>query len=274
MSKVSKKSFIFNYEWQEVLKDYPAEVRLEVYDAIIEYAISGTLFELKPLAKMAFSFIKLQIDYNNEKYEGIVEKRREAGRKGMQKRYQKSELDITNDNKDNKCYQKVTSVTDNDIVTDNDVVIEKDNNIVIHSSEEISDEKGSPKKLKVDYEGIVARFNSTLSPPLPKVVKITEQRKKTIRNRVEEHGSESIDIIIQKISESNFLLGKTESGWMCTFDWVFCPRNYVKILEGNYANNRSNYSEKQRANEYAFQQFVADRQQREQGVANEVEKPF
>lgn len=38
--------------------DYPPEVRLEVYDAVIEYAESGTLSELRPLAKMAFSFIK------------------------------------------------------------------------------------------------------------------------------------------------------------------------------------------------------------------------
>lgn len=56
------KSFVFFTEWSEVLKDYPAEVRLEVYDAIIEYATSGTLPELKPLAKMAFSFMKNKID--------------------------------------------------------------------------------------------------------------------------------------------------------------------------------------------------------------------
>ena len=59
-----KKSFIFNVEWQEILLDYPAEVRLEVYDAIIEYVATGTLSELKPMAKMAFSFIKKEIDYN------------------------------------------------------------------------------------------------------------------------------------------------------------------------------------------------------------------
>ena len=47
--------------------DYPPEVRLEVYDAVIRYAASGTLSELKPLAKMAFSFIKKEIDYNSRK---------------------------------------------------------------------------------------------------------------------------------------------------------------------------------------------------------------
>lgn len=61
------RSFIFNTAWQEVLMDYPPEVRLEVYDAIITYAASGTLPELKPLAKMAFSFIKKEMDCNNRK---------------------------------------------------------------------------------------------------------------------------------------------------------------------------------------------------------------
>ena len=51
MAKKKNRTFIFNVEWQEVLVDYPPEVRLEVYEAIIEYVASGTLSELKPLAK-------------------------------------------------------------------------------------------------------------------------------------------------------------------------------------------------------------------------------
>ena len=76
------KTFVFNLEWVEVLKDYPAEVRYEVYDAIMWYAASGTLPELKPLAKMAFSFIKKEMDYNRSRYDTMVERRREAGKLG------------------------------------------------------------------------------------------------------------------------------------------------------------------------------------------------
>lgn len=96
-----RKSFVFYIEWQEVLMEYPAEVRLEVYDAIIEYAASGTLSELKPLAKMAFSFIKKQIDSNNDKYNCLVEKRSEAGRKGMASRYGTSVTNLTSGNNAN-----------------------------------------------------------------------------------------------------------------------------------------------------------------------------
>ena len=126
-NEVKKRSFVFNIEWQEVLKEYPPEVRLEVYDAIIEYVASGTLSELKPLSKMAFSFIKKEIDYNNDRYDEIVSKRKEAGRKAMESRWGKSLTDdnkhntcnqmLADDNKHSICKQKVTTVTDN--VNDN-----------------------------------------------------------------------------------------------------------------------------------------------------------
>lgn len=97
--KAKKKSFIFNVEWQEILLGYSSEVRLEVYDAIIEYVASGTILELKPMAKMAFSFIKKEIDYNTCKYNDIVAKRSEAGKKAMNKRYNKVATNLTvNDN--------------------------------------------------------------------------------------------------------------------------------------------------------------------------------
>lgn len=99
VEKAKKKSFIFNVEWQEILLGYPSEVRLEVYDAIIEYVASGIILELKPMAKMAFSFIKKEIDYNTCKYNDIVAKRSEAGKKAMNKRYNKDATNLTvNDN--------------------------------------------------------------------------------------------------------------------------------------------------------------------------------
>lgn len=114
MEKQAKRSFVFNIDWRDVLMDYPAEVRYEVYDAIIDYAASGKLPELKPLAKMAFSFIKKEMDFNNERYNDIVAKRREAGKKGMASRYSPQKEDgeltkLTKGNKTNKRYQHLTS---------------------------------------------------------------------------------------------------------------------------------------------------------------------
>jgi hypothetical protein len=148
VEKAKKKSFIFNVEWQEILLGYPSEVRLEVYDAIIEYVASGTILELKPMAKMAFSFIKKEIDYNTCKYNDIVAKRSEAGKKAMNKRYNKDVTNLTNDSKSNKCYQDTTNLT----VNDNDNVNESPNGDKVDAFlPEISD-----KPLKECYEELSA----------------------------------------------------------------------------------------------------------------------
>lgn len=143
---MKKKSFVFNVEWQEILLGYPSEVRLEVYDAIIEYVASGTILELKPMAKMAFSFIKKEIDYNTCKYNDIVAKRSEAGKKAMNKRYNQDVTNLTNDSKSNKCYQDVTNLTVNE--NDNDIDKESPN----------GDKKAIPKSKDFDLSFVSEEF--------------------------------------------------------------------------------------------------------------------
>lgn len=58
------RSFIFNLDWMEVLKDYPKEVRYEVLDAIIGYAQSGEVHGLSPIAGIIFMFIMREMDFN------------------------------------------------------------------------------------------------------------------------------------------------------------------------------------------------------------------
>lgn len=77
-----KKHFLFNLEWEEILSELPQEVKYEVYDAIIEYAKSGKLLDLKPIAKGCFLFIKKELDYYFDSYEKKSKIRKEAGSKG------------------------------------------------------------------------------------------------------------------------------------------------------------------------------------------------
>lgn len=151
MGKDVKRSFIFNIDWRDVLMDYPAEVRYEVYDAIIEYAASGKLTELKPLAKMAFSFIKKEMDYNNERYNDIVAKRSEAGKKGMASRYSLQKDDgeltkLTSDNKTNKSYQTVTNVTSDNKTNYNEYDNDNDKEIVSTDVETVKKGTDVPKE--------------------------------------------------------------------------------------------------------------------------------
>lgn len=121
------KSIVFNLQWYEVLQEYPAEVRLEVYEAIMRYASTGTLPDLKPLANMAFSFIKKELDYNRQKYEATCAKRREAGRKGgEQTQARKANATTVKQTKQmlaigSKCKQKGANQADNEYEYDNDI---------------------------------------------------------------------------------------------------------------------------------------------------------
>lgn len=171
-----RKSFIFNCDWQEVLMEYPAEVRLEVYDAIIEYVASGRLSELKPLAKMAFSFIRKEIDSNNAKYEDTVKKRSEAGKKGMASRYgsrvtvgvdscvdkkddNSSEANdsLTNDNKANKRQQKQQMITKLTNLTDNVYEDDYDNDIKENSSDEEKKKTPPSSTVFLDEEVVILK---------------------------------------------------------------------------------------------------------------------
>ena len=79
---MERETFVFYKDWLNVIRDLPSDVQLEVYQAITEYAIYGNLIELKPLAKVAFGFVKQTIDRDTQKYVSIKEKRKEAGAKG------------------------------------------------------------------------------------------------------------------------------------------------------------------------------------------------
>lgn len=80
-----RQTFIFYRDWLNALKDMPDNIRLEMYDSITSYALDGEIPELSPLAKVAFSFVKPQIDRDIDKYNKVVERNRANGKLGGRK---------------------------------------------------------------------------------------------------------------------------------------------------------------------------------------------
>lgn len=64
-----------------------------------------------------------------------------------------------------------------------------------------------------------------------------------------------------------------ESGWTGVV-FTGTERDYQEWLNQKYGNNRKSCTNKHEANIYAMQQYLAERQRREQGLVDEVEKPF
>lgn len=97
--KMNRDSFIFYGSWVEAIRDLPNDIRLEIYEGIIEYAMTGNLPDFKPMAKIAFNFIKNDLDRNSDKYNDKIKSKSESGRLGNLKRYNTDLYHLVKDKK-------------------------------------------------------------------------------------------------------------------------------------------------------------------------------
>lgn len=116
---MDKNSFLIYIDYQEQFELLTDEQAGKLIKAIIEYEKTGKILELDGMTKMAFSFIKTQLDRDREKWQEEKQKRSEAGKRGMSKRWGKTNQDnnvtnvITEDNKNNSVKKEITNITDN-----------------------------------------------------------------------------------------------------------------------------------------------------------------
>jgi hypothetical protein len=106
------------------------------------------------------------------------------------------------------------------------------------SDAEASDPEKSSKE-SVDFVGLVKFFNRTMDQAkaiIPRCLSCEGKRREFVRGRIREHGIDKVYEMISKASESDFLNGKNERGWIADFTWLFSPSNFQKVLEGNYDN--------------------------------------
>ena len=87
------------------------------------------------------------------------------------------------------------------------------------------------------YSKIQSLFNE-LCPSLPKVMKMTEARKKAIKARWIEYGKD-INVFVRLFKETEstpFMKGENSRNWRASFDWLMKPDKMARTLEGNYRN--------------------------------------
>lgn len=103
---------------------------------------------------------------------------------------------------------------------------------IILSNDNMSVKTDSAELHSVDFSNILDFWNK--HSKLKSITVMTEKRKGHVNARYKEHGLEAIYKAIDNVSKSSFLRGQNNRGWIATFDWVFLPNNFVKVLEGNY----------------------------------------
>lgn len=158
----------------------------------------------------------------------IKEKRSKAGKIGMQKRWGN---------------HAETAENDSNVITSDNTPITADN---VKKGKEENERKGKEKKgreVKYPYQDIVALWNS-ICTNLPQVKSISDKRKSKIKARLSEFGdpklwSAHVRELFEKVQASSFLCGGNGNGWTASFDWIFeNESNWVKVMEGNYDNDR------------------------------------
>ncbi len=96
-------------------------------------------------------------------------------------------------------------------------------------------------KNQIDFEKIIEAYHASC-PALPKITKLTDQRKAHLRARINEHGEEKLSEVFTLAGGSDYLCGK-KNGWKANLDWILNPTNFLKVLEGNYKNSNESQNE-------------------------------
>ena len=162
-----------------------------------------------------------------------------------------------------------------DTVIDNQVTVERqssDSQVTTIEEEkkerrEEKDNTSSAFPQKPDAEAhifaTIRELYNSVCGSYPRLVKMSEARKKAIRARMN-CGYEVLDfeILFQKAEQSDFLKGKNNRNWTATFDWLITDSNMAKVLDGNYDNRQQ-----KQANDVA-ERWLERRSNDGQGIRN------
>ena len=96
----------------------------------------------------------------------------------------------------------------------------------------------SKDRERIDYQLIADMYNETCGS-FPRLVSLSENRKKAIRARLTTYTVEQFEEVFRKAEASHFLKGGNDRNWSATFDWIMKDANFAKILEGNYDDRAS-----------------------------------
>jgi len=93
-----KDSFVLYTSMLKSTKKLSLEQKGKLFEAIIEYQMTGETPEIDDLAvDIYFDMIKNQMDIDNKKYKETLEKRRDAAKKGGRPKKDKKENQMDND---------------------------------------------------------------------------------------------------------------------------------------------------------------------------------
>ncbi len=243
-----KDSCIFYRDWLEGMKSFEPSLRLELLEAVLSFALNGSVSELSPQASMLFSLLKPKIERDNLKYEERRLRNQTNGMKGGRPP-KKETRNNPNNPKNPVGFRETQNNPKNPVGCDNvnDNVSQEPKGSMSENktllSEGMSDSVAVPTQPKTFRDKVIVSFNAAVSGRSIKPIRsISEgtQRAEWLKARRREYGDDAIEEMFEKAAHSSFLNGNNRKGWTATFDWLIRPNNFPKVLEGNYDDGKVN----------------------------------
>ena len=254
-------SFILYTSYYALIEGLTDEQLGQLTRAIFLYARDGEVINLEPVVRMAFAFIKDNIERNQDKYQAKCEKNRQIALERERKKREAREKAVnTNVHERTRTCENNTNVHerspyDNDNEYDNDVSKETDilepskeasmqsfseKNVCAAEEPQKSSEKKKSKKGEIDYAAIKDYWNEQhdkTNSAMRRLTLMTDNRKEAIRGRLKDCKGDisKIYLAIDKAMASDYL--NAGHSW-ASYDWVMTRKYFPKVLEGNYDNTK------------------------------------
>lgn len=218
-------SFVFYRSFYEAMQGLSDEQKGQCFEVLANYAINGIEPDnMNPVVRLFFLMAKPIMDSNNQKYEN--------GKLGGRPKNQAETKIKPNDN------QTITKQKSKQNQTETNVKCKMldvrclNNNIP-------SSEGGKTEKINFALSEINSVFEKY---GLPKVLKLTDQRKIKLKQRIKDVGSfkNFVGEVEKALAESSFLRGDNSRSWAADFDFFLQASSWQKVLEGKYADKQRN----------------------------------
>ena len=238
---MSKDRFMFFANFDEMARKLPDDMRLRFYDAINDYVFRDKEPDDPILAALIVA-IKPSLD--KEERRGGAREGAGAPQKTENPQNQKDgESKIIKDN------QRQSKLIKNNQKQSNEIKINQNNQSFLETETETETEKVEIVKTQPHFDliplnAVFERFG------LPKVQKLTDDRRRKLKLRCEETGGydEFIGQVEAALANSSFLRGDNRQGWRAGIDFFLQRSSWQKVLEGVYNDGNGSKMEKERHN--------------------------
>lgn len=226
--KPQNKGIILYLDMLPVLKQLRPESCGKVLLEVLRYAAGEELTDgLNDCERIAFEFIRSQVERDMDKYQRQCEVNRENGRKGGRPAGRPGK------EKTERFLEKPKKANTN---------TNKNKNTKTNTNTNTEDERGGSLSPRFDgeEESVWEEYRQQFlqeCPSLPKPVPAAQWTKERLR-ALKKLGvtPEQFGEGCRRAEASDFLSGRNGKWEGCSLDWLLCPGNWQKVMEGNYEN--------------------------------------